>query len=73
MSVLGFTGSRNLSTYSKNIAGFVISTVVAQSRWSQFSVGCCPTGLDSVVRNSSFFAPGKLSVLKAATRRPAHG
>ncbi len=69
--VLGFSGSRSLSPSARNIAGFVISSAVTQPRWGSFVVGCCPSGLDLLVRQSSFIPSGKLQVFKAASRKPA--
>lgn len=70
--VLGFSGSRMLSQGSAHIAGFVLSSAVAQPGWASFAVGCCPTGLDLLVRQSSAVPASRLSVFRAASRHPRH-
>lgn len=70
--VLGFSGCRRLSPSSASQASLVLASAVTQPSWSGFAVGCCPTGLDSVIRNSSFAGKGKLSIFNAASRHPRH-
>lgn len=68
--ILGFSGSRSLSPSARYAVGSILSAAVTQSRWSSFSVGCCATGLDALVRQFGGFPAGSLHVFQAASKLP---
>ena len=63
--MLGVTGSRNLSAKSIVLVNHLLFRIGVDDQG--IAVGCCPTGLDSIVRDSKL----NVKVFRAASRKPA--
>lgn len=70
--MLSFSGSRNLSAASCQIARLVLAAAAASGQWSSIGVGDCPSGLDSSIYSSPVFQSHRHRVFRAKSRSPRH-